>query len=302
MESEKRISPEEIKALNLVSYLASLGIQPSYIRGNLFWYNSPLRKEKTPSFKINRRTNLWIDYGARKDNGKFNGGTIIDFAIQYFDCTIGELLSSFGNPSSFHPQRHEEIVVLSEQSEPKITITSERSLWAYPLLAYLKFRRISIPIAEQFCREIHYQIWERNYYGIGFKNNSGGFEIRNAFAKVSSTPKDITILDNAADEVVVFEGFIDFLSFLTIHHNRFELPLDFVVLNGAGFLERAREFMERHSLIRLYLDRDKTGIECTTYAKSLDSRYTDESALYKNHKDLNKWLMDFGNTPTTDSS
>lgn len=294
MESGKYTSLEHVKSLDLVSYLASLGIQPSYIRGNLFWYNSPLRSEKTPSFKIDRRSNLWIDYGLRKSNGKFSGGTIIDFAIQYFDCTIGELLSSFGNPSFFHLQRHEEIQLLSEQSAPKITVISERSLWASPLLVYLKFRRISIPKAEQFCREIHYQIWQRNYYGIGFRNNSGGFEIRNSFAKLSTSPKDITILDNCADEVIVFEGYMDFLSFLTLHPEGIEKQFDFVVLNGVTLFERARSFMERHNSVRLYLDRDKAGRECTTYALSISEQYSDESHLYKNGKDLNHWLMTFG--------
>ena len=302
MESENRISLQEIKAIDLVCYLAGLGIEPNYIKGNLFWYCSPLRKEKTPSFKINRRTNLWIDYGGRKSNGKFSGGSLIDFAIQYHQCSIGELISSFNQPGFFSPRVHKVIQILPEDSESKIKVIAVRSLWRYPLLTYLKSRRISVPIADQYCREIHYQIADRVYDGIGFKNNSGGYEIRNSLAKLSSTPKDITCLDNDAEEVLVFEGFMDFLSFLTIHQNQFVKPYNFVVLNGITLFERARVFLEKHAAIHLYLDRDKSGRACTAYAQSLDQRYIDESSLYKHHKDLNHWLMDFGKNLPPDTS
>ena len=32
--------------------------------------------------------------------------------------------------------------------------------------------------------EIHYQLNGKKYFGVGFQNNSGGFEIRNAYAKI----------------------------------------------------------------------------------------------------------------------
>ena len=55
---------------------------------------------------------------------------------------------------------------------------------------------------------------------IGFKNDSGGYELRNPYFKGSSSPKDITTFNNGAKEATVFEGFIDFLSFMAIHKNQ----------------------------------------------------------------------------------
>jgi DNA primase len=52
--------------------------------------------------------------------------------------------------------------------------------------------------------------------------------------------------------------------------------------------------MEQHEQINLYLDRDKAGQNCTRYALSLSRKYKDESQLYKNHKDLNDWIMNIG--------
>ena len=295
MESKNGISLQEIKEKDLVSYLGSLGIEPAKIKGNIFWYFSPFRQEKTPSFKIDRKKNVWVDFGQRSSSGKLCGGTIIDFAMQFHDCTIGELLASF-NQSSFPPQKHKDFAVLKEDPESKIHISSEKSLYSNALLQYLKNRRVSVAIADHHCKEIHYQVNGRNYFGIGFRNDSGGFEIRSSYAKISSAPKDITTLDNGAEEIIVFEGFIDFLSFLSVQENLSESTYDYVILNGISLFERARPFLEKHQSIHLFLDRDKTGKECTLYALSLSEKYHDESSLYKHHKDFNDWLTNYGNT------
>jgi hypothetical protein len=66
------------------------------------------------------------------------------------------------------------------------------------------------------------------------------------------------------------------------------------VLNSVSFFETARPFMEKYTAIRLYLDRDATGQNCSSYALSLSSKYKDESSLYQNHKDFNNWVINFG--------
>ncbi len=53
----------EANQIDLANYLYSLGIQPQKIRNNDYWYQSPLRDEKTPSFKVNRTLNAWYDFG-----------------------------------------------------------------------------------------------------------------------------------------------------------------------------------------------------------------------------------------------
>ena len=62
----------EVKQLDIVDYLEKLGHRPQKIRNNDYWYLSPLREEKEPSFKVNRKLNVWYDHGLGK------GGNIID--------------------------------------------------------------------------------------------------------------------------------------------------------------------------------------------------------------------------------
>src|SRR5690606_21054802 len=181
-----------------------------------------------------------------------------------------------------------------EEAENRITILRDCTLSSYALLHYLSQRRISVEVADRYCREVHYELGGKTYYGIGFKNDLGGYEIRNAYFKASSSPKGMTTFDNDADEVVVFEGFTDFLSFKSIHRNEPEERFDFAVLNSVSFFEKARPFMERHEAIRLYLDRDTAGQNYSRYALSLSEKYRDESSLYRHYKDFNDWAVNFG--------
>lgn len=282
-----RLTLDEIKAIDIISYLATLGYQPSKVRHNDYWYLSPLRNEKIPSFKVNKAINRWYDHGLGK------GGNLIDFAVLYYSCTVGELVGSITSDASF--QKANILHVQPGRShENKLTIVQVRRLTSMALISYMRHRRIPVNIADCYCRELHYKVDEREYYGVGFKNDLNGWEIRNAYFKGSSSPKSITTFDNGANEVIVFEGFIDFLSFKAVHQNKPVDRLNFLVLNSVSFFESARPFMEQHDSVKLYLDRDTTGQNCSRYALSLNSKYHDESYLYSNHKDFNDWTMYFG--------
>jgi hypothetical protein len=277
-----------IRDLDLVDYLASLGYQPETVKngGTAYWYLSPLRNEREASFKVNRIRNQWFDFGLH------TGGNTIDFGIAYFNCTLRELMDKFRSDPSLqqlpvavpaHPQE-------LNTKENKIVALRERPLNAFSLQKYLHERMIPLSVAKLHCCELSYEVNNRPFYAIGFKNDSGGFEIRSPIGKYSSSPKDITTVNQGATEVDVFEGFMDFLSFKTLHQQEAGNRRNFVVLNGAGLFEKARSFMEKHDRVRLWLDRDGTGVAYTKYALALDKKYRDESALYYKYKDLNDWL------------
>ena len=88
------------KEIDLVDYLFSLGFKPTKIRNNDYWYLSPLRDEKEASFKVNRKLNMWYDFGLGK------GGDLIDFGTLYYKCSVSALLEKLKqNSLSFHPQQ-----------------------------------------------------------------------------------------------------------------------------------------------------------------------------------------------------
>jgi DNA primase len=255
-----------------------------------YWYRSPLRNERTASFHVDRTDNEWYDFGL------MTGGNPVDFLLRYHGCSVRELLDRMNVSFSPHQLYLFEPKLRAGRAdiESKLLVKEIRSLYAYPLKNYLHERSIPIAVADCFCREVSYEINGRSYYGIGFQNDAGGWEIRNKNFKQSSAPKGITCLGSCVASVHVFEGFMDFLSYQTLHPYEDPRTVDFVVLNGAGLFDRALPFLERHQQVHLWLDRDVTGQAYTKYAMSLGDRFKDESGFYEKFKDLNDWLRNKG--------
>ncbi|MGF7082796.1 toprim domain-containing protein [Mucilaginibacter sp. UYCu711] len=281
-------SLSRLRELDLIYLLEMLDHDPVVRKKNDtdYWYLSPLREEKTASFHVDRLSNEWYDFGLMA------GGNPVDFLLRLHGCSVVELLERMNVSFSphqlylFEPGLHEG----RAGNDAKLLIKEVRPLYAYPLKKYLHERLIPVTVADQFCKEVSYEIGGKTYYGIGFKNDAGGWEIRNQNFKLSSAPKDITCLASGADAVHIFEGFMDFLSFVTLHPHQDPHSVDFVVLNGAGLFDRALPFLEKHERVHLWLDRDMTGLAYRDYALSRGSSFVDESRLYTNFKDLNDWL------------
>lgn len=288
----KGISCAEAKRIDMVDYLARAGHQPAKVRGNDYWYLSPLREEKTASFKVNRRINRWYDHGEGK------GGNLIDFALLFHNCTLSDWLQSLNenyqmtslvipSPSNRITKQENPIIVLED-----LPITSKR------LVDYLEERKISLSAANLFCREISYKLKEKKYYGIGFKNDAGGFEIRNRFYKNSSSPKAITTIKSGSKKIAVFEGFFDFLSLATLLPQNKITACDFCILNSLSFFENTRPFLENYSRIFLFLDNDAAGKKITAGVTENTSKFIDKRTLYKDFKDVNAWHI--SNKPPPD--
>lgn len=281
----------EVKQQDIVVYLRSLGFQPKKIRNNHYWYLSPLRENREPSFKVNRSLNIWYGHGlGRVEN-------IIDFGMLYYNCSFKEAIEKLQNNFSFHPQtitiQHHHINSLntSDAVEPKIKVIAAKPPFNLFLCSYLSQRKIPLTIAKDYCEEVHYELHGRQFFAIGFKDNLSGYELRNAHFKGSSSPKNVTLIETyLAKEVVVFEGFFSVLSYRILDQN--ETPLtNFLVLNSFSFFGKSRSLMTKAEVINLYLDRDQAGMRCTWKALEWNKKYIDQSHRYKNDKDLNDYLV-----------
>jgi len=284
----KALSIKEAKNIDMISYLESLNHFPTKQRGNDYWFLSPLRQEKTPSFKVDRKLNIWYDHGIGK------GGNLLDFGILYCGCSVSELLSKLWHFSTFDFSFHPQPLAGEKKEEPaaRIVVLDTRPISNFALRKYLHDRQIAEEIAQRFCVEIDFSLNEKKFFAIGFKNNSGGYEIRNEFFKASSSPKDFTFIDNGSNHVSVFEGFFSFLSLLSVNQNPDSALTNFLVLNSLSFFEKAKAQLEIHDRVNLFLDRDDAGNTQTKQAILLSSKYVDRSDFYEGLKDLNEWLVD----------
>lgn len=245
-------------------------------------YFSPLRKEHTPSFKVDYVQNLWYDFGLGA------GGSIIDLVMRLERCDFTQALRLLGSgertpmaipvPSSVPP------------TLPALRMLSDIPLRHPALAGYLSSREIAPAIASACCREVHYAVGGRNYFAVGFRNDAGGWELRSEQFKGCVSPKHIMTVDNRSDAVVAFEGFMDFLSYLSMKPDEW-LHIDVAVLNSVVHLPKAIPFLDRHATIYTFFDNDDTGRKAVAELKRLcpNSTVADQSFLYRNHKDLNEF-------------
>jgi len=282
---------QQAKEMDMVTYLSALGYEPTKISGKSYWYVSPLHEEKTASFKVNRHLNRWFDFAEGK------GGNLVDFGVQFFNVSVSDFLKKLQEPGVSITHQSNTVVkqILDNQDNNQINILSVHDINAYPLLRYLQTRRISNDIAQKYLKEVHYQIGDKSYYALGFKNDAGGYELRNEHFKGSSSPKDVTLIDNGTNSLAVFEGFFNFLSYQNMCHKQQEPLRNFLILNSTSFFEKSLTIMQEHKQVHLYLDNDKTGNKCTLHALSLnEAKFKDERKLYQKYDDLNDWLINIG--------
>lgn len=286
---------EEIKRrISIRTYLAARGIKPRWERGNRGMYLSPLRKERTASFSVSYDKNLWHDFGTGE------GDSIIDLVARMEGCSEVEAARrlAIGEHGILVPI-HVEALRTNEPTPSRLIILSDRELTHPALLGYLTGRGIDPAIARTYCREVRYTIGGKEYFAIGFRNDAGGWELRNPLFKGSSTPKNITTLDNGSDTAMVFEGFIDFLSYLSLKANPTP-AIDTTVLNSVTNLQKAVPFLARHRVVHAFLDNDDAGRKVLArLEESLPlSEVIDQSVFYSDHKDLNEYWQEKRNLAT----
>jgi len=287
---------KEAKALDLVDYLARLGHHPTRTAHPYYWYKSPLREDKHPSFRVNRKLNGWRDFA---DGTK---GNLVDFGIQYHKCSIAAFLKKLAgsavNIAGSGSQQEKPAEKDQHEEKRKIKIISVKSISSLPLIRYCRDRRILDVIARQYLQEAVYELNEKNYYALAFKNDQGGYELRNKYFKGSSSPKDSTYINNGARAVTVFEGFFNFLSHRTIFHRQDIPPTNYLILNSTAFFEQKLPLMQAHEKVHLFLDNDKIGQKCSQQALGLDKhQFIDHRHLYKGYNDLNDWATHVGQSP-----
>jgi 5S rRNA maturation endonuclease (ribonuclease M5) len=167
-------------------------------------------------------------------------------------------------------------------------ITKISDIQHQALVEYLNYRKV----AEQnhLVKEVHYRLKLKIFFGIGFKNDSGGFEVRNKYSKICLGKKDITLTENKNNrnnEVSIFEGFFDYLSFRNLKKE--DLNSDCLILNSTSMLFKAKEKLEKYEKISLYLDNDSNGEMTKQIIQKKYENVQDCSVLYKGFKDLNEW-------------
>ena len=282
-----------IKRYSIVEYLERKGIKPARKTPTYAVYRSPLREEVHPSFKVDTEKNLWIDYAEGR------GGSIIDLCMRLEGCTLSEAICRLGQNALEHTaysysSSKRETPICPKQKEmasgTRRLICLSDTLPPH-LQEYLKKERcIDLEKAKPFLKCISYEVRERRYEAIGFANSSGGYELRdNHLFKGTVAPKDITpIFEDMEQPVCLFEGFMDFLSFLSMKK---EITSVCLVMNSVSNVARSIHYLNKRNItsVRAFLDNDDAGRKAVQEFVNAGFKVEDMAVYYRDFKDLNEF-------------
>lgn len=287
------------KAVPITDYLAAAGFLPARVSGNDWWYRSPFREERTPSFKVDAARNLWFDHGEGR------GGTSIDLAMALLgNGSAGEAIRALsGFAGSVAPAvatagfRPAGVARQATRGAEPVSVAALRPEGA--VARYLaEVRGIPFPVAAERVSEVSYRVsGGREYVAAGFRNRSGGYEVRSPRFKGSVGKKDFSVVGSPlrGEPVRIFEGFTDFLSALVLWPGERGVPA--VVLNSVAMAAAAARYVASTGAVPLaYLDRDPAGDAALARMAEEEGMpaVADERRRYAGHKDVNGFLLSAG--------
>ena len=297
---------EELKRIPIWELLSHLGIEPVSKRGGgaQLMYHSPLRPDRNASFSVSTRKNLWMDFGTSR------GGNVIDLAIALKgNCTFCEAAAWLEEQASFFRSdiRYRDVSRYDDSHMSRLSGHSDISgmqvenLTSPRLLDYLESRGIPASIGRIYCKEAHYTVRDREYYGVAFMNILGGMEIRNRFFKGCHGVKAPTVVSvekaRRTTSCCVFEGFMDFLSYKVLEERGDReivqpVPFDCIILNSTSIIQRAIPFIGVYTIAYCYLDNDFAGTQALdTLDLLMPGRIFEMSSRFSSYNDLNDYLM-----------
>jgi hypothetical protein len=273
--------------ISIKQYLAKINIYPVKDYGYYGMYYSPFRNDCNASFKVNYNKNVWHDFGTGE------GGTMIDLVMRMENCSFHGAATKLEKEYAINSDSfsfHGNTIFNEKKDEIPTTIQNIIPIAHPKLIAWVQERKIDLDLANRYCREVHYRNRNKDFFSIGFRNNNGGYELSSPpNFKGCISPKDITAIRGNSDTCLVFEGFWDFLSYLTLQKVE-KSKHDIAVLNSVANVQKAMDFLKSHREIYTYLDNDDAGRKATELIQSANSIVHNRSTKYAEYKDLNDYL------------
>lgn len=298
---------DQAKTIPIDRYLEHLGHKPANVRsgGRELFYHSPIREgDTTPSFKVDTTINKWFDHGLSR------GGNTLDLAVEMCRGSVRDALHALDRTNLYNQygytarsagftkigsliENRRFAIEKEKEGANAFRLVRESSIQHPALLQYLQKRKIDPELAQKYLREIRFEPAQGGkwYFALGWPNGSG-FEARNALFKgFVGTGKDVTYLKAPnASECYIFEGFMDFLSYLTENQLK-KLHFSVIVLNSGNMKARALPHIleSGYSKVHLFMDNDDMGDECLKFFEgSLESlELIDHRGDYEGFKDFN---------------
>ena len=278
---------EQAKQIPIEVILKSMGLDIERESGSDIWFKSPFSPtEKNASFHLKKQNGFWYCFSSAI--GGCNG---IDLVVKVRSCTVSEALQYLSTVDSSSFQKQIAGAYEAKKNSNGNEVVKIENVQHIALKQYLANRGITKAHAIKSVKELHYKINEKQYFAIGFKNNSDAWELRSKYVKSCIKKKDITLIENQSNSIKVFEGFFDYLSFLQISDDDSQNKSDYLILNSVALIVKNISLLNQYTRIELYLDNDGTGDKYSNLLLEKFENAIDCRSQYHNYKDLNEYLV-----------
>jgi hypothetical protein len=272
---------------SIVEMLSRLGYEPVKKYGKEFMYRSMLRDgDNTPSFSVDDKIGAWYDHG----NGK--GGNIIDFGIAYWpSLSFKEVIEKLQTTCDIRPAER----IYRPRLPVKVrsyTIDHISALGTHPAITNYLLGRGIFELARNRMSEVHYFVEDqgerKSFFAAGWKNEAGSWEVRNKYFKGCLGSKAITFINGDSRKAAVFEGYINYLSWLSENKDAGQ---SIIILNTLSLLNEGINKAKQFSAIDLYFDRDNSGFQASRDFISALPYASDRSSAFEGFNDYNDKMV-----------
>ena len=243
----------------MVQILDKIELKPGKQKHNQLFYRSPFSQKEALDFIVDIPRNTWTDVSLDRQ------GDVITFVCLYLQSmqlshAISDALRWLENMLGSSALIALVPVDDFENENQNYII---RSIWplTYEVLnRYIESRGIPRNIASEYLKQITvYNTKERTSFpAIGFRNEEGGYELRNQYFKGATGPKGITFIRGKTespykpDGFHVFHSVFDYLSILTQRKGA-KFKEDVIILNCLSCLKGLTGYIKHYEYKRAYL-------------------------------------------------
>ena len=259
---------QKLQSISIVETMAHMGKNLYNQKG---MYYSPFRDESTPSFHIDGATNRWYDFETSE------GGGLFEFVCRIAGITRGEVYDWLASFRSMIPESEYKAVVekIKKVKPARIIVDSaSHKFTRHKLVEYAEARAVTRQVLRSSLTK---------------KCTSS--------AMTTLSPEGVITDQVSGSKVLVFEGFMDFLSWLS--NVQQDTPeYDCCILNSVSNIDKALPWITAHKNIAAFMDNDEAGRN--TLQKIIENVPDDAgkvcvydmAKLYEDYNDLNEKLSD----------
>lgn len=270
------MNSKQIKEISIREVMESFSLFPERDNSITGFYLAIDRVERDPNLLVNFVHNSAIDF---KSTNSFNVVSIVQTIKK---CTESDALAYLEIVHNSSPK-----MLKDEVSKTFKIIDIKDNLHPLNLQSIVG---LDVNINCDLFSEIWFEDGPKKYYGIAFKNDSGGYEIRSKYMNICLLKKDITTIKNDGKELLVFQDYPDLLTYKFLFETNESENTDYLILNSNSMIHKIKNEVVHYNKITIYFDNTQSGNFATEQVKSFSKKVVDGRILYSHLKNINQLI------------